>query len=133
MHQLSDKAWTTDDADVVGTLVGDKRSSLFGVLIAADSAHSVFDFLSASSGAREQVPVPRESLLERRELSQHSLSNSQGLQPPLKPHRPGLLWGEISYVSHTHQVSTFHQYQLLGQQSSQEWRETCIYYSVSAP
>lgn len=59
-------------------------------------------------------------------------------QPPrdsglAQPQRQGPLWVEIPYFSHTHQLSTFQQYQLLGQQqSSQEQRETCIYYCVSA-
>lgn len=30
-HQISDKAWTTDDAYVVDTVAGDKRSSVFGL------------------------------------------------------------------------------------------------------
>lgn len=55
---------------------------------------------SASSGAREQVPVPRESLPERRELSQHSLSNSQGLRPPLSP-TGKCPSGEKSHTFHT--------------------------------
>lgn len=122
IHWTSDKAWTTNDAYMVGAVFGDKRPSVFGVLTAADCVHSAFAFPS-----KLRCQKTRESIPERRELSQPSLTALATAQPC----RRVPLQGEIPHFSHTHQPSTFQQYQLLGQQSRQECRESCIYCSVS--
>lgn len=117
IHWTSDKAWTADDTCMADALVGDKRPSVFGVLRAAGCVHSAFAFLSklTCQGTRESIP-------ERRELSQPSLATLATAQPC----RQVPLQGKILHFSHTHQLSTFQQYQLLGHHS-RESRESCIY------
>lgn len=87
IHWISDKAWTTDDAYMINVLVGYKRPSAFGVLIAAGCVHSAFDFLSKlrCQGTTVQRKNPRED----RAVSPHSLSardSGHHPDPEASPH-----------------------------------------------
>lgn len=109
IHWISDKAWTTDDAYMINVLVGYKRPSAFGVLIAAGCVHSAFDFLSKlrCQGTTVQRKNPRED----RAVSPHSLSardSGHHPDPEASPHlgRNPVLFTHPTTPPHSSNISS---------------------------